>query len=281
MRVLNNCLLQLGKALAELGPRQQLRSCCVCCNAAYGCNEQQSASMPHILEPYSHTVVCLLSLCLAFMRWQHPALEQAQDALLVLFVKPSDMLTYDSADEHFPRISSHIAPRGSMPVLTVILAIAFVDNGITGTPHAAHLAADLISCIVARRPASCFGLLDPQPAVEAVFKLLGDISDRVQHPHCLVEECFGTVQVPCKFYPQTLNLPPTFSSPGNQCASASLLPLRLARQHPSRSSLAPPGSHFFTGHKYGAQLGAREAVSFVRRQPPQRLSDRHCAISRA
>lgn len=153
--------------------------------------------MPHILEPYLHTVVCLLSLCLAFMRWQHPALEQAQDAILVLFVKPSDTLTYDPADPSFPRVSSHIAPKGSMPILTVILAIAFVDNGTIGAPHAAHLAADLLSFIVARRPASCFGVLDPQPAVVGVMKLIDGIFDRVKGPHCLVEECFGTVQVTC------------------------------------------------------------------------------------
>ena len=197
MRLLNNCLLQLGKALQEACPRRQLRSCCQCCNTAYGCNEDLSATMPHILEPYLHTVVCLLSLLLAFMRWQHPALEKAQDALLVLFVKPSDTLTYDPADPSFPRVSSHIAPKGSMPILTVILAVAFVDNGTIGAPHAAHLAADLFSFIVARRPASCFGVLDPQPAVEAVMKLLFGIFDRVKGPHCLVEECFGTVQVPC------------------------------------------------------------------------------------
>jgi hypothetical protein len=131
------------------------------------------------------------------MRWQHPALEKAQDAILVLFVKPSDTLTYDPADPGFPRVSSHIATKGSMPILTVILAIAFVDNGTIGTPHAAHLAADLFSFIVARRPASCFGVLDPQPAVEAVMKLLFGIFNRVKGPHCLVEECFGTVQVPC------------------------------------------------------------------------------------
>jgi hypothetical protein len=126
------------------------------------------------------------------MRWQHPALEQAQDAILVLFVKPSDTTRPTQA---FPKVSSHIAPKGSIPILTVILAIAFVDNGTIGAPHAAHLAADLLSFIVARRPASCFGVLDPQPAVVAVMKLIRGIFDRVKGPHCLVEECFGTVHV--------------------------------------------------------------------------------------
>lgn len=222
--------------LQETCPRRQLRSFCHCCNTAYGCNEDLSATMPHILEPYLHTVVCLLSLCLAFMRWQHPTLEQAQDALLVLFVKPSDTLTYDPS---FPSVSSHIAPKGSMPILTVILAIAFVDNGTIGAPHAAHLAADLLSFIVARRPASCFGVLDPQPAVEAVMKLIFGIFDRVKGPHCLVEECFGTVQVNCHVdcsgHPLTSNLTPAHSPSGHQPAPTSLLPLRLARQHPSRS----------------------------------------------
>jgi len=162
--------------------------------------------MPPILEPYTHVVVCLLSLCLSFMRWENAALEQAQDALLALLVTPSDTITYDP--KHMPRVSSHIAPRGSMPILTVILAVGLVDNCSTGAPHSALLAASLISFIVARRPASCFGLLDPEPAVTAVCELLRDVFDRVKDPHCLVEECFGTVQVISIFEPSIPNYKP-------------------------------------------------------------------------
>ena len=195
MRMLNNALSTLGRALQDAGPTCQLRSCCSGCNTAYGCGQEVSATMPQILEPYTHVAVCLLSLCLSLMRWQHAAMEQAQDALLALFVSATETMQYDPTDESIPRISPHIAPRGSMPINTVILTVGLVDNCSIGAPHAALLAASLISFIVARRPASCFSLLDPQPAVAAVCQLLRDIFDRVKDPHCLVEECFGTVQV--------------------------------------------------------------------------------------
>jgi hypothetical protein len=123
------------------------------------------------------------------MRWQDVAMQQAQDTILALFVSPSDTLVFDATDEIIPRGSS-------VPVSTVVLAVAFVDNASSGLPHASHLAASLISLIVARRPASCFSLLDPAPAVQALVKMLQGIFDLVKDPHCLVEECFGTVQVP-------------------------------------------------------------------------------------
>ena len=157
----------------------QLQSCCNGCNSASCCEEAVTAKilMPRPLEPFSHAGVCLLSLCISFLRWQNAALEQAQDALLVLLSTPR---TYPQT--------------GSVPIITVKLAIELVNDYFVA-PHSALLAASLISFVVARRPAVCFDLIPPQSAVGALVSLLRGIFNLVNAPHCLTEELFGTVQV--------------------------------------------------------------------------------------
>lgn len=110
--------------------------------------------MPGTLEPFSHAGVCLLSLCISFLRWQNAALEQAQDALLVLL----------SAPRTYPQT-------GSVPIITAKLAIQLVNDYFVA-PHSALLAASLISFVVALRPAVCFDLIPPQSAVGALVSLL-------------------------------------------------------------------------------------------------------------